>query len=175
MPPALPHPAVEVSENDNGLGLELSLVGGGFSDVARHLAFEGGQLAFVCLCLAQVRQPVARVRSPVSLVRGLVSLIGHLVSLIGYLISFIGGPVTPVVVFVAEILAVVLQPLAFIELRGVEGRESVALLGVDLPLLWKLSDRIVRSPFDVSVHADDYSPTESSWPQCHPGRPVTTR
>jgi hypothetical protein len=35
---------------------------------------------------------------------------------------------------IAEILAVVLQSLAFIELRG-EGCDSLALLGVDFPLL----------------------------------------
>ncbi|MDT4995319.1 MAG: hypothetical protein QOH97_5211 [Actinoplanes sp.] len=49
-------------------------------------------------------------------------------------IAVISGAVSSVMAGIAEILAVVLQSLAFIELRG-EGCDSLALLGVDFPLL----------------------------------------
>jgi hypothetical protein len=77
------------------------------------VAFEGCQLPFIRLRLAPVSQPV---------------------TFVSYLVSLVGCPVSVVVVGVTELLAVVLQSLAFIERGGIDRGEGVALLGVDFPL-----------------------------------------
>jgi hypothetical protein len=122
------------------------------------------------VCLTQVRKLVAHVRGLISLVRGQVSLVGHPVTVVS-------GPVSFVVLLVPEFFAVVLEPLTFVEVGGIDGGEGVALLRVDLLLFrvelaacrcsgFRRVDRFrqwtFRCPFNVFVHADDYSPEKSA-------------